>query len=80
MERIWTVALYVYPQGLRFSSYTYVQETDQVFPPTIVADLFSDRITCLWGAYDGNGEPIDLSFSDDCANFINNEDFADAPR
>jgi hypothetical protein len=79
-ERIWTVALYVSPQGLRFSSYTYVQETDQIFPPTIVADLSSDSTTCLWGASDGSSEPIDLSFSDYYAKFINNEDFADAPR
>ena len=72
---------YVSPQsGLRFSPYAVVKTTDQIFPAGKVAGLFSDATLYTWGAFDGTGEPINLTFADYFAKFIYDEDFANAPQ
>ncbi|NJD60793.1 MAG: hypothetical protein C3F13_16965 [Anaerolineales bacterium] len=72
---------YVHPQmGLRFSPYSYVKDSDQVFTTQQVAGLLDDSTVYLWGNYDGSGEPINLTFADYYAKFIYDVDFADAPQ
>jgi hypothetical protein len=72
---------YVHPgDGVRFSPYAYVQDTDQVFTNEKVANILADRSVYTWGAYSGTGEPINLSFLDYYSKFIYDEDFANAPQ
>jgi hypothetical protein len=76
-----TLAQYVDPiQGLRFSPYASVKDTDQVFTTEQVPGLMADNTIYLWGNYDGSGEPINLTFSDYYAKFIYDENFGDAPQ
>jgi hypothetical protein len=72
---------YVQPQlGLRFSPYASVKDTDQVLPPDKIAGLMADSTVYTWGAYDGSGEPIDLTFADYYSKFVYDVDFANAPQ
>jgi hypothetical protein len=75
------LAGYVHPvNGLRFSPYAYVQDTNLVFPAEQVASLLSDETNYQWGFYDGSGMNIDLSFSAYFAEFIYDVDFANAAQ
>jgi hypothetical protein len=72
---------YVHPQeGLHFSPYATVKETDQIFTVEQVTTLMDDPTVYLWGNYDGSGEPINLTFSDYYSKFVYDEDFANAPQ
>ena len=72
-----TLSEFVHPQlGLRFSPYSYVKDTDQVFTAESVAGLMEDGTIYLWGNYDGSGEPINLTFADYYAKFVYDVDFA----
>ncbi len=76
-----TLSRHVSPRmGLRFSPYAAVKDSDQVFTASQVAGLITNGTTYHWGAYDGNGKPIDLTFSDYYAGFIYARDFANAPQ
>jgi hypothetical protein len=76
-----TLSQAVHPQlGLRFSPYSYVLDSHQVFPADKVGGLMDDSTVYLWGNYDGTGEPINLTFADYYAKFIYDVDFADAPQ
>jgi hypothetical protein len=75
------VSAYVHPvQGVRFSAYAFVKDTDLAFPPDQVAGLAADSSIYSWGNYAGTGEPINLSFSDYYVKFIYDVDFANAPQ
>ncbi len=75
------LAAYTHPQqGLRFSPYSSVKETDQAFPANKVSGLFNDTTVYNWGAYSGSGEPIELTFADYYAKFVYDVDFASAPQ
>lgn len=65
-------------QGVRFSPYAYVQDTDLVFTPEQLVGLFADPTIYEWGAYDGSGEPIRLSFADYFQAFVFDHDFTEA--
>jgi hypothetical protein len=72
---------YVHPQlGLRFSPYAFVRVTDQVFSVDKIAGLWVDGTVYTWGAYDGSGASIDLTFADYYSKFIYDVDFANAPQ
>jgi hypothetical protein len=72
---------YIHPQlGLRFSPYASVKDTDQVFPADKIAALMADTTGYTWGAFDGSGAPIDLTFTDYFSKFIYDVDFANAPQ
>lgn len=74
-----TLSGYVHPlQGLRFSPYAYVNEADQVFSADQVASLLAADRTYTWGTFSGSGESIDMSFMEYYAQFIYDEDFAQA--
>jgi len=72
------LAAYVHPdKGVRFTPYSYVDPAkDQVVPAGQLATRMESGQTYLWGAYDGTGDPIQLSFSDYYDKFVYDEDFA----
>jgi hypothetical protein len=75
------LATFVHPaEGLRFSPYAYVSDTDQVFPPDQVAALPALSRTFIWGAYSGSGAPIDGSWYQYYSEFVYDQDFAVAPE
>ncbi len=72
-----TVAEFVHPvMGVRFSPYTYVEEDHQVFMPGELPTLGDSDEIFLWGAYDGTGDPIELTFEEYYQEFIYSADFA----
>jgi hypothetical protein len=76
-----SLSSYVHPvNGVRFSPYAYVKDTDQVFSADEVVNLSSDNTIYTWGVFDGSGAPIDLSFPDYYSKFIYDVDFANAPK
>lgn len=69
----------VHPErGVRFSPYAYVQEEQLVLMPEQLPGLFESDEVHTWGAYDGSGQPIDLTFSDYYDAFVYSADFANA--
>jgi hypothetical protein len=64
--------------GLRFTPYAYVQPSDVVFPAHRLPGVFEDLAVYHWGAYDGSGEPIDLTFAQYYEAFVYDQDFAQA--
>ena len=72
-----TVANFVHPeQGIRFSPYTYVDESHLVFTPAELPGLVGSQEVFLWGAYDGTGDPIELTFDAYYDRFLYSADFA----
>lgn len=72
---------YIQPQlGLRFSPYASVKDTDQVFLADKIVGLIADTTVYTWGAFDGSGAPINLTFTDYFSKFIYDVDFANAPQ
>lgn len=70
-------------KGVTFSPYTYVRplqgapgEADLVFSASQLRDLWSDTTIYHWGAYDGSGEPIELTFPEYYERFVYDVDFA----
>jgi hypothetical protein len=66
-------------QGLRFSPYSHIDvKTSMVFQ---AEDLpaFTDSGKLTWGASDGSGEAIELTFRDYFEKFVYDRDFAGAP-
>ena len=72
------LALMVHPvKGLRFSPYGYVDTAnDLLFTSTEVATLPADTTLRTWGAFDGSGFPIELTFSGYYDRFVYDADFA----
>jgi hypothetical protein len=71
------VAEFVHPElGVRFSPYTYVDESHQVFTADELAGLEGSQLILLWGYFDGTGDPIELTFDDYYERFIYSADFA----
>lgn len=64
--------------GLRFSPYAYVREADIMVAVEDVPKLLSEDTVRLWGAYDGSGTPIELTFEQYYNQFIYDHDFANA--
>lgn len=71
---------YTHPdKGVRFSPYGYVDtEKDRVYTAAQLAGLVSDGTKYIWGAYDGSGEPIELTFEEYYDKFVYDKDFAAA--
>jgi hypothetical protein len=71
------VANYVQPEmGVRFSPYGFVREEHQVFLPDELAALVGSDQVYTWGAYDGTGDPIELTFDAYYQEFVYSSDFA----
>lgn len=70
---------YVHPtEGVRFSPYASVRDTDLVFMPDRIGTLLADPAVYVWGAYDGTGLPIELTFAQYIDRFVYDQDFANA--
>ncbi|OQA22175.1 MAG: hypothetical protein BWY63_00948 [Chloroflexi bacterium ADurb.Bin360] len=65
-------------QGVRFSPYAFVRDEDLVFTPAQLNGAFSDSTVYEWGAYDGSGEPINLTFAGYYQEFIFDQDYTTA--
>jgi hypothetical protein len=71
---------YIHPGWcLRFSPYQYLTENDQVICPTDFEQVISSKKTYTWGAYDGTGDPIILTFHDYQTRFIYDSDYFQPP-
>lgn len=74
MER---VAEFVHPvMGVRFSPYAFVHEDHQVFMPDELPGLIGSGEVYVWGAYDGSGASIELTFDAYFDQFVYSSDFA----
>lgn len=65
--------------GVRFSPYAHIDEKNGIVWLPDEIPSFKDTQTFNWGAYDGSGETIQLSFRDYFEKFVYDQDFADAP-
>jgi hypothetical protein len=80
-QDMFSLSSFVHPgDGVRFSPYAYVQDTDQVFSAGKVARIMADSSVYKWGHYAGSGEPIQMSFPEYYSKFIYDVDFANAPQ
>jgi hypothetical protein len=76
-----TLSMFVHPtQGVRFSAYAFVRDSDLVFMPDQIKGLLADPSPYVWGAYDGSGLPIELSFAEYYDRFVYDQDFANAEQ
>lgn len=70
---------YIHPEkGLTYTPYSTVGEDDCTI---LKYDSFRAQgtdETCLWGFYDGSGEPIELTFEDYWDRFVWNTDYTEA--
>lgn len=67
-------------EGVRFSPYAHVNESDLLLKPEQIARLWSDTTRRVWGTADGSGEPLLLTFPEYYRRFVYNADFRHAPR
>lgn len=75
------MAGFVHPViGLRFSPSAFVQDSDRVYTPEALANVFSDSSIVLWGIGEGSGLPLEYSFSDYYDQYIYDQDFLNAPQ
>lgn len=66
-------------KGVRFSPYGFVDiEDDVVFTASQMMGAFDDDKKYVWGAFDGSGEDIQLTFGEYYEQFIYDEDFDNA--
>jgi hypothetical protein len=70
-----TLGELAHPDGLRFAPYSYLSESDQIFPPDQVAFLPAMSRLFNWGVYDGSGEAIETSLFNYYSRFIFDVDF-----
>jgi len=65
-------------RGVTFSPYAFVEPDAVTFSAAKLKTLALGD-TFVWGAYDGSGDPIDLSVADYFDKFVLNQDFSQAP-
>lgn len=70
-----TLGELAHPDGLRFAPYSYLSDSDQIFPPDQVTFLPAMSRLFNWGVYDGSGEPIETSLFNYYSRFIFDVDF-----
>ncbi len=72
------LATMVHPQkGVRFSPYTFVDTAnDLVFSAAELPAAMESSTIYVWGAFDGSGNPINMTFADYWARFVYDVDFA----
>jgi hypothetical protein len=66
--------------GLRISPYAGVSNSDLLFTRDQVSRLWDDQTVYGWGAYDGKGDPIKLTYQDYWSEFLYHVDYAAAPQ
>jgi hypothetical protein len=73
------LSTFIHPtRGVRFSPQAFVRESDRVFLPDQIKGLLTDPTPYAWGAYDGSGLPIELTFAEYYDQFVYDRDFAHA--
>lgn len=78
MERL---SALIHPvKGVRFSPYAFVSDSDLVFTADLLAGLLSDPTEYLWGAYDGTGYPIEMTFDKYYGQFVYDRDYVNAEQ
>ena len=76
-----TLSTLIHPaEGVRFSPYTFVRESDLVFIPDQIGGLLTDPTQYVWGIYDGSGLPIELTFVEYYDRFVYDQDFTNAEQ
>ena len=76
-----TLATFVWPQGLRFSPYEYVNiETDVILDTKIIINATTINRSYVWWISDGKWDPIDLWIGQYFEKFVNDADYANAPE
>ncbi|MFM9327276.1 hypothetical protein [Paenibacillus mesotrionivorans] len=78
-ERDWAgLALAAHPdKGVRMSPYVHVDmKQDVILTRDEIKRLQDDKTVRTWGAYDGSGEPIKLTFAEFYDKFLYNHDYA----
>ncbi|WP_100407307.1 hypothetical protein [Bacillus solitudinis] len=77
---IQSLAEKVHPEkGVRFTPYGYVDEnSDQVFLKNEIVERWEDNSVYNWGAFDGTGDPIELTFKEYYDEFVYDVDYIDA--
>lgn len=64
---------------LRFSPYTYIDlEKDLTFGAGEIKGLMNSGKVYTWGAYDGSGDPIRMTFAEYMSEFVYDKDFLNA--
>ncbi|HEY5707600.1 MAG TPA: hypothetical protein VIS96_18725 [Terrimicrobiaceae bacterium] len=64
-------------KGVRFSPYAFLDSKANVrFTAPNIRGAFGDKRKRVWGAYDGSGDPIRLSFAQYYERFVYDRDFA----
>jgi len=64
-------------KGVRFAPYAFLEsDTDVHFSAGTIRGAFADQRKRVWGAYDGSGDPIRLSFPEYYQRFVYDRDFA----
>ena len=73
-----SVADYVHPvDGVRFSPYGYVDTANHlVFSGNDLDGIMQSSQQYTWGAFDGTGDPIDMTFTEYYDRFIYDHEFA----
>lgn len=82
-EKDWkSLADFVHPtEGVKFSPYAYVDEDAVTLSAKEIKDLEQTKEKIYnFGAYDGSGDPMELTFSDYYNRFIFDKDFTKAPE
>ena len=68
-------------KGVRFSAYTYVGTgKDLTFTAKQIKDLLDDTSEYTWGAYDGTGKSINLTFAQYYEEFVYDKNFDQAEK
>jgi hypothetical protein len=79
-EDFTTLAQFVWPQGLRFSPYEYINiETDVVLDKQIVENALTISRSYIRWTTDGKWDPIDLWIGQYFEKFVNDADYTKAP-
>jgi len=75
-------AEFVHPEkGVRFTPYSYVDINKDIrLTPTELSSLAESTEKRIWGAFDGIGDPIDMTFNEYRDQFIYDVDFLEAPQ
>ncbi len=75
-----TFAHFVHPtKGVRFTPYAYVQiDVDQVFKANQIGKLLQDQTVYHWGAFDGTGDPIEMTFAEYFQRFVYDQEYLHA--
>lgn len=76
------LAEFVHPEkGVRFTPYSYVEVNKDIrLTPAELTALANSTEKRIWGAYDGIGDPINLTFNEYLDKFIYDVDFLEAPQ